>query len=332
MGKDFSRSRRRLGLALAGAPFVAGVAPAWGQAGAYPDRPVRIVIPSVAGSTNDLVLRILAERLSQRWGQPVVVDNRPGGATLIGSDFVAKSPPDGYTLLANVTSIVQNPALRRRMPYDTLRDFAPVAQINRQHLAVIVRPGLPVNSVTELIAYARANPGKVSFGSWGIASTAHMICEKIQIDGGVSMVHVPYKGAQDIVRALMNGEADAGGSDMLTPLPHIRAGRVRIIGVNGPARAPLYPNVQTLAEAGVTGFEAYGWFGLFAPAGTPAAVVRKISQDLNAVQADPELARRFIDEMQVYPSNTTPEEFTAIFERDLGIWAAVIKRAGISLD
>jgi len=331
MRRAFSRHRRSM-LALAGIPLISAAPAVRGQSGAYPERPVRIVIPSVAGATNDVVLRVIAERLSQRWGQPVIVDNRPGGGTLIGSDFVAKSPPDGYTLLANVTSIVQNPALRKKMPYDTLKDFVPVTQINRQHIVVLVRSGLPVNSINELIAYAKANPGRVSFGSWGVASTAHMIFEKIQIDGGVSMVHVPYKGAQDIVRALMTGEADAGGSDMLTPLPQVRAGRVRVIGVNGPARAPQFPNVQTLAEAGVTGFEPYGWFGLFTPAGTPAAVVRKISQDVNAVQSDPELTRRFIDEMQVYPSNTTPEEFKAIFERDLGIWAAVIKRAGISLD
>jgi len=331
MQQPFRPCRRRATLALA---VVATTLPSIGLRAqpAYPERPVRIVLPFAPGAANDLVLRTLAERLAQRWGQAVVVDNRPGGGTLIGSDFVAKSAPDGYTLLANVTSIVQNPALRRKMPYDTQRDFVPVAQINRQHLAVLARPGLGVQSVTELIAHAKSNPGKVTFASWGLASTAHMIFEKIQIDGGVSMVHVPYKGSQDIVKALLTSEVDAAVTDMVTPLPHIRAGRLRIIGVNGPVRAPVFPAVQTLAEANVSGFEPYGWFGLFAPAGTPPAIVRKIAQDLNTVQADPELTRRFVEDLQVYPSNTTPEEFKAIFERDLAVWASVIRRAGITLD
>lgn len=311
-----------LALALAGAPA---------RAQDFPARPVRIILPFAPGAANDLVLRLLAERLSQRWGQPVVVDNRPGGGTIIGTDAVAKAAPYGHTLLANVSAIVQNPALRKRMPYDTARDLAPVAQINRQHLVLVARADLPARHVAELVALAKARPDKLTFATWGIASTAHMVFEKMRLDTGAPMVHVPYRGSQDIAKALLTGEADVGMMDMVTPLPHIRAGKLRVLAVNGPVRAPIHPEAPTLAESGITGFEAYGWLGLFAPAGTPPAIVRKIADDLNSVQADPALAARW-DELQVYPSQTTPEQFRAIFERDLATWAAVIRRTGIALD
>ena len=185
--------------------------------------------------------------------------------------------------------------------------------------------------MTELVAYAKANPGKVNFATWGIASTAHMVFEKIRIDTGAPMVHVPYKGSQEINKALLTGEADVAVMDVVTPLPHIRSGKLRAIAVNGPVRAPIFPEVQTLSEGGIAGFEPYGWLGLFAPAGTPAAIVRKIAADLNAVQADPALAKRW-DDLQVYPSDTTPEQFKAIFDKDLATWTAVIRRTGLTID
>ena len=324
---------RRRSLLLAVASPAIGLVPAatLAQAADFPARPVRIVLPFAPGAANDLVVRLLAERLSQRWGHSVIVDNRPGGGTIIGTDAVAKAAPDGHTLLANVSAIVQNPALRKKMPYDTARDLAPVAQINRQHLVLVARPDLPIRNVRELVAYAKANPSTVNFGTWGVASTAHMIYEMTRLETGAPMVHVPYKGSQDILKALFSNEAHVAVMDVVTPLPHIQAGRLRAIAVNGPQRAPVFPEVQTLSEGGVPGFEAYGWLGLFAPAGTPAAIVRKIADDLNAVQSDPALARRW-EELQVYPSQTTPEQFKAIFERDLASWGAVIRRTGLTLD
>lgn len=327
-----SRLRRRSVLLAAASPAI-GLLPgaALAQATDFPARPVRIVLPFSPGAANDLVLRLLAERLSQRWGQPVVVDNKPGGGTIIGTDAVAKAAPDGHTLLANVSAIVQNPALRKKMPYDTAKDLAPVVQINRQHLVLVARPDLPIRNVRELVAYAKANPSKVNFATWGVASTAHMIYEMTRLETGAPMVHVPYKGSQDIVKALLSNEAHVAVMDVVTPLPHIQAGRLRAIAVNGPQRAPVFPDVQTLSEGGVPGFEAYGWLGLFAPAGTPAAIIRKIADDLNTVQADPALAKRW-EELQVYPSQTTPEQFKAIFEKDLATWGAVIRRTGLTLD
>jgi tripartite-type tricarboxylate transporter receptor subunit TctC len=250
---------------------------------------------------------------------------------VLGTDFVAKAPPDGHTLLANVSAIVQNPALRKKMPYDTAKDLAPVAQINRQHLVIVARADLPIRNVAELVAYAKSRPEKVNFATWGVASTAHMMFEKIRLDTGAPMVHVPYKGSQEISKALLTSEADVAVMDVLTPLPHIRSGKFRAIAVNGPVRAPMFPDTQTLTEGGIGGFEPYGWLGLFAPAGTPPAVIRKIAEDLNSVQNDPALARRW-EEMAVYPSQTTPAQFQAIFDKDLATWTAVIRRTGLTID
>jgi tripartite-type tricarboxylate transporter receptor subunit TctC len=327
-----TRINRRTLLALAAAP-VLGLAQigAFAQATDFPTRAVRIVLPFAPGAANDLVLRVLADKLSQKWGQPVLVDNKPGGGTIIGSDAVAKAAPDGHTLLANVSAIVQNPALRKKMPYDTARDLAPVAQINRQHLVLVARSDLPIRNVAELVAYSKSHADKVNFATWGIASTAHMIFEKVKIDTGAPMVHVPYKGSQEINKALLTGEADVAVMDIVTPLPHIRSGKLRAIAVNGPIRAPLFPEVQTLSEGGISGFEPYGWLGLFAPAGTPPAIIAKIAEDLNSVQADPALAKRWED-LQVYPSQTTPAQFRAIFEKDLATWTAVIRRTGLTVD
>lgn len=326
-------TRRRFGLlgAAALAPAMGGLASAFAQGASFPTRPVRIVLPFPPGAVNDLVLRVLAERLAHRWGQPVMVENKPGGGTIIGTDQVAKSAPDGHTLLANVSSIVQNPWLRKKLPYDTLKDLVPVAQINRQQLVVVVRGGLPVKNFSGLIAYARAHPGKLNFATFGIASTAHMIHAKTEFDTGVNMLHVPYRGSQDIMKALLTGEADAAVSDLLTPSQYYADGRIRPVGVTGPERAPNFPQVQTLKEGGVSGFEPYGWLGLFAPGGTPAPILQQIAADLAAVQAEPALVKRFA-EMMVQPYSTTPEQFKQVFDRDLAVWGEVIKTTGVSLD
>ncbi|MGO4392456.1 Bug family tripartite tricarboxylate transporter substrate binding protein [Variovorax sp. M-6] len=311
---------------------VLGTTSAMAQTAAYPNRPVRIVLPFPPGTANDITLRMIAERLSKRWNQPVIIDNKPGASSIIGTDFVAKAPPDGYTLLANITLIVQNPALRKKLPYDATKDLVPVTQLNRQQLAVFTRSDLPVKSVAELLSYAKANPDKVNFATWGLGSTAHLMLEKIRVDKGAQMTHVPYKGGAEINKAVISGEADVGVADLLSPDAHFKSGRLRVIGVTGPSRIPTMPEVQTLAEAGVQGFEGYNWLGLFAPAQTPPQIVRKISDDINEIQADPALARRFTDEMFVSPSATTPEEFAKIFNRDLGTWTSVIQRVGVSLE
>lgn len=323
-------SRRRLLAASAGWATL-GTAGAQAQAVDFPSRPVRIVLPFPPGTVNDAVLRLVGEGLTQRWKQPIVIDNRPGASSIIGTDHVAKSASDGYTLLANITLVVQNPALRKKLPY-AFNDLRAVTQFNRQQLPVFVRADLPVHSVTQLLELARAQPGKINFATWGLGSTAHLLQEKMRVDNGAPMTHVPYKGGADIIKALLSGEADVAVADLLSPDAHFKSGKLRVIGVTGPVRLPNMPQVQTLQEAGVTGFDGYNWLGLFAPARTPDAVVRKISEDINAVQADPALTRRFMEEMYVNPSATTPEQFAQIVDRDLQTWTGVIRRVGVSLE
>jgi len=331
-----SRPARRRALARAAntAALIAlcGLAlPASAQADNYPDRTVRIVLPFPPGTVNDTVLRLLADGMSAQWKQPVVVENKPGASSMIGTAQVAQAPADGYTLLANISLILQNPALRSKLTYDP-KAIMPVTEINRQQLAIFVRADLPIHSLQELIAYAKERPGKVNFASWGIGSTAHLIREKFQIDQGVDMAHVPYKGGQEINRAVAAGEADVGVADFLSPMPLVRSGKLRIIGTTGPARMPAMPQAQTLAEAGVKGFESYNWFSLFAPAGTPASVVQKIAETVHAVQDDPALLQRFREEMLVYPVKTTPEEFAKIYERERQIWTQIAEQTGLRLD
>lgn len=324
-------TRRRWVSSLAAASLCACIAgPASSQA-QFPSGAVRIVLPFPPGSVNDSILRILADRLSQRWKQPVTVDNRPGASSTIGTSHVAQAKPDGLTLLANITLIVQNPALRSSLPYDP-KALVPVTQINRQQLAVFVRSDLGIDSTTKLFAYAQAKPEKINFATWGIGSTAHIILAKMEQDKGVKMTHIPYKGSAEIIKALMSGEADVGMADFLSPNAYFKNGKFRVIAVTGPQRAASLPNVPTLAEVGVTGFEGYNWFALFAPAGTPAAIIRKISDDVGAVQADPQLAVRFRDEMFVEPTTTTPDEFRKIYERDAATWTSVIKTTGIKAE
>ena len=250
---------------------------------------------------------------------------------MIGTTAVAQAKPDGHTLLANITLMVQNPALRAKLPYDP-KSLVPVTQINRQQLPVFVRSDLGIDSMTKLFTYAQSNPGKLNFASWGLGSTAHIIKAKMEQDNRVAMTHVPYKGGADIVRALLAGEADVGVADFLSPNPHVQSGKFKVIAVTGPKRFADMPNVPTLAEVGVTGFEGYNWLGLFAPTGTSPAVLTKIASDIAAVQDDPALQTRFKKDMFVEPTATTPEDFQKIFARDEQAWMAVIRATKISLE
>lgn len=323
---------RRATLSLVAASIVSvfGVAPAVAKDPDFPSAPVRIVVPFPPGTVNDTILRILAERLSQRWKQPVTIDNKPGASSMIGTSAVAQSRADGHTLLANITLMVQNPALRSKMPYDP-KALVAVTQINRQQLPVFVRSDIGIDSMTKLFAYAQANPGRLNFASWGLGSTAHIMKAKIEQDKQITMTHIPYKGGADIVKALLAGEADVAVADFLTPNVYFQSGKLKVIAVTGPKRFAAMPNVPTLAESGVSGFEGYNWLGLFAPAGTPPAVMKKIAADIAAVQADAATQQRF-KEMFVEPTATTPEEFQKIYARDAQIWTSVIRSTKITLE
>lgn len=317
---------------IVGVLAVLGVTPAAGQSTEFPARTVKIVLPLPPGTVNDTVLRLLADRLSKTWGQSVIVENKPGASTIIGSEAVAKAPADGYTLLANVSLLAQNQSLRKKLPYDAQRDLTAVTQLNRQQLVLLVRADFPAHSIAELVTYAEANPGKVSFGSWGLGSTAHLIAEKFRVDKGVQFTHVAYKGAAEIVRGMVAGDIDVGVADRLSPNAFVRSGRLRIIGVTGPARLASLPEVGTLGEAGITGFDDYNWFGLFAPAGTPSEIVDKIAADIRQVQTDPALAKRLMEDMFVTPTSMPPDEFRAAFRKEIANWASVAKATGVMLE
>ncbi|UXN58484.1 Bug family tripartite tricarboxylate transporter substrate binding protein [Phyllobacterium zundukense] len=302
--------------------------PAIAQSADYPNRLVRIVLPFPPGTSNDLAIRMLAERLSKQWGQPVVVENRPGASSIIGTVVVVKAPADGYTLLATISLLAQNHTLIRNLPYDALRDLVPVTELNRQQLAVYVRDDSPFYSVADLLSHARTHPGELKFATWGVGSTAHLMIEKIRLDKSAVMTHVPYKGGTDIVRAVLSDEVDVGAGDLRIA----SRSRLRVIAVTGPSRLIALPQVGTLAEAGVDGFGDYSWFGLFAPAGTPPEIVRKISDSINRVQSDPTLAKRLTDDMLATPTFTTPEEFSKIFQESVNTWASFIKATGVATD
>ena len=326
-----SLKRRYVISAFVAASFIAlGSVPVYAQA-QYPSGPVRIVHPFPPGNVNDTVLRLLAERLSQMWKQPVTIDNRPGASSMIGTANVAQAPADGLTLLANITLMVQNPALRPKLPYDPAK-LVPVTQINRQQLSFYVRSDLGIDSTTQLFALAQAQPGKINFATWGIASTAHIILAKMEQDKGIKMAHIPYKGGAEIMKALVSGDADIAVGDLLTPNAFFKNGKFKLIAVTGPKRVAHRPDVPTLEEVGVKGFEGYNWLGLFAPVGTFPAIIKKISDDIAAVQSDPALVARFRDEMFLDPTATGTDEFLQIYQRDAATWTSLIKATGLKAE
>lgn len=302
------------------------------QPAAWPTKAVRIVVPFTPGGGTDIATRLVAERLATLWGQPVIVENKPGGSSIIGTDSVVRSAPDGHTLLAAVPVTVQNVALRKNLPYDTVKDLVPVTELNRQQYAVIARSTFESNTLGDILAQSKASGKPLLFASSGIGSTGHIAAEKIRIDRVPDLTHVPYKGSPELVRSIVSAEADLGLVDLQTALPFAKVGRLKIVAFTGPRRHAQFPAVPTLAEAGIKGFEAYNWVGYFAPRGTPADIVQKISDDINRVQADPAIARRMENDLAVEPTRTTPAEFRQIFEQDLNTWTAVIKAVGITLD
>lgn len=307
-------------------PWLATAAPA----DTFPSRPVKIVVPFPPGAANDVKTRAIAEKLAERWRQPVIVDNRPGGSSIIGTSLVAEAPADGYTLLANVTLMIQNPLLRKNLAYDPAK-LVPVTQINRQQLMIAVNGNTAVHNLDELAALARQKPGQLNYATFGIGSSAHLMLAKFAKDRDLDLVHVPYKGSGDMLRALLAGEVQISVTDPLSPQQYFASGAMRPIAVTGPQRSPRYPNVQTMEEAGITGFDGYNWLGLFAPAGTPDDVIRKISDAFNEVQRDPKMVA-WLEETGVMPAYTTPTEFREIFERDRAVWAEVIRVTGVTVD
>ncbi len=308
------------------AVFIAGTVTAAAQN--YPVRPVRLVVPSSPGGGTDISARIIAPKLSEYLGQQVVVDNRPGAGTMIGGEVVARAAPDGYTLLMGISTLAINPAIYRKVPYDALRDFAPVSQAVALPNVLVAHPSLPVKTVKELIAFAKARPGQLNFASAGLGTSPHLSMELFLSMTKLKMVHVPYKGSGPGVVDLVAGHVPLMMPNMLSALPHIKTGRLRALGVTSARRAAGAPDIPTIAEAGVPGYEAVQWYGVLAPAGTPRAIVTRLHAQIVRVLQLPEIRQRFSTD-GAEAVGSSPEEFTAFIRAETAKWAQVIKAAGI---
>jgi len=305
---------------------------ACGAGAQYPDRPIRFIVPQAPGSATDTVARILAPEMAKQLGQPVIVDNRPGGALTIGIDLVAKATPDGYTIgMGPIGAMAITRHMVAKLPYDIERDLQPIALVTRGHLLLAVSPSLPVTSVQELIDYARKHPGKLSNASSSNGSPGHVGGELFKYMAGVEIVHIPYKGGAMAINDLIGGQVQVMWESLNSIAPHARSGKVRPLAVSGARRSPGFPELPTIAEAGVPGYEAGTWTGVIGPAGLPRPIVEKLNAAANAAIRSPVFVDRFAvigDE----PAGGTPEDFGDLIRKDSAKWADVVKRSGARID
>lgn len=320
-------SRRTL-LAAASALLAPAIASA--QGGPYPNRPIRLVVPFPPGGSVDPLARTVGQKLAEALGQQVIVDNRPGGNTVIGTDFVAKSPPDGYTLLLTASSHVTQPQLLQA-PYDPVKDFTPVATLGTSDMIVVVHPSVPASNIRELLALARSRPGALNYSSAGNGNPNHLAGELLDMMAGVKTTHVPYKGGAPAINDLVGGQVQFSYGSPITVLPHIRSGKLKAIAVTSPQRMALLPDVPTVAESGVPGYEISIWYGLLAPAGTPREVVARLNSEINRITALPETKGRF-DAGGMQRHVATADRFEQMMRSDMEKFGRIIKTAGVKLD
>ena len=316
--------RREIMLAAFAATFAAKRA----AAQSYPTRPLRLVVPFAPGGATDIVARLIGEQLGRQLGQPVVVENRPGAGGITGSDLVAKAAADGYTLVvSNIAAHGAGPAITRNMPYDPDRDFTHIALIGTIANALVVNPNLPVRSLAEFLDHARRNPG-LFYGSGGRGTSAHLSGELLKAMTGVEITHVPYRGAAPAMADLIGGQIPAVFDAIGSIAAAVRAGQLRMLAVTSPQRSPAMPDVPTIAEAGVPGYEATSWFGISGPAGLPPAVADRLSSELRVAMQQPDVARR-LEDLGFVRRDYAPAEYQAFVRAELTKWADVVGRAGI---
>ena len=299
---------------------------------AFPDKPVRFVIGFTPGGPSDILARAVGQKLGERWSRQVVVENRPGAGGNLAAEAVAKSAPDGHTwLLGNNSILATNQSLYRKLPYDPAKDFAPVALVAVQPNILVVNPALPANSVSELVSYLKANPGKVNYGSSGAGAAAHLAGELFRTMAGVDIVHVPYKGAQPALTDLIAGQVQFMFATSASVIPYMKAGRLRALAVTTAQRSPSVPELPTVSEAGLPGFEATTWHGVVVPAATPAPLVERLNQEINAVLREKDLSER-LAALGAEVSIGTPREFADYIAREIPKWSKVVKDSGARAD
>lgn len=297
----------------------------------YPEKAVRIIVPFAAGGGTDIIARIIAQKLSDDWGRNVVVDNRPGGATVIGSELVARSTPDGYTLLLTANPHSSNPALVPKLPYDTARDFSAVTMTASAPLLLVVHPTLPTRTVRELIAHAKARPNQLTYASSGNGGPQHLAGELFKYMAGVAILHVPYKGSAPALADLLGGQVQLSFASLLASLPHVKADKLRALGLTSLKRLEANPEMPTVAEAGAPGFEYLTWYGVFAPGGTSRPLVAKIQEDIARVLMSPEVKERLARD-GVQAVGNKPDEFSSFIKKEIEKVAKLARMAGIKPD
>jgi tripartite-type tricarboxylate transporter receptor subunit TctC len=310
----------------------ATMVPAVAIAQAYPTKPIRLVVPFPAGGSLDVVARAIGQKLTETWGQPVVIDNRPGAGGNIGADLVAKSAPDGYTILEGALSThAVNVSLYAKMPYDPVKDFVPITLVAVTPNVLVLNASSPINSVPELLAYARANPGKLSFGSGSNGSAGHLAGELFKTEAGVDMVHIPYKGGAPALQALLAGDTQLMFDNLANSAAQLKAGKLKALAVTTAKRSSLIPELPTLSETGLPGFDIYTWWGFMAPAGTSREIVAKWNAEVTRILRSPEM-KAFFAQQGAEPAPDSPEQFAALIKGEITKYAKIVKQSGAKVD
>lgn len=323
---------RRTALGMAAAVMFGTQGMAHANASTWPDRPIKLVVAGAPGSGMDIFARMLQAPLQMALKQPVVIENKVGANSLIGNDAVAKAAPNGYTFLFTPSSgIVLNPIIQAKMPYDTKKDLIPVAQVGQSGILLVTNPSAGLNSLQDIVKYAKANPGKLLYGSWGSGSTGHLAMEGIKEHYGLDMPHVPYKGTASLLNDLLGNNISIGFTDVASPVPHVKAGKLKAIGITGSRRGPALPEVASLAEQGYK-FDVDGWYGIFAPKDTSPEIIQRMNEEVNKITASQDTRSLFSAQNMLVPASKTTEQFAATVHADLQIWQDLAKAIDLKLD
>ena len=316
---------------VVGMVALCGLHPAVSLAQSYPARPIRMIVPLAAGGGTDIVARTMAQKTGEQFSQSVLVDNKPGGGTVIGAELAAKSAPDGYTLYVSSPTIVINHGLHAKLPYDAIRDFAPISQWVSFSNLLVVHPSLPVNSVRELIAFSKTRPGQINYASSGNGATTHLGMELLKVMAGIDLVHLPYKGSAPAMLDLLSGRVSLMLDAGVTATPQIKTGKLRALAVTGATRSAINPDLPTIAESGVPGYDSSVWIGVFAPTGTPRDIIDRLHATMTRILKMPDVRERLLGQ-EMEPVGSSPEQFSELVRSDLDKWLKVIKTANVRLD